>query len=91
MAPRSAWHSHGRMIAIMTIRGLGDRWLAGEEVPGVAFAHNESVEILAGPHAGESGAIVLLLGIAPEPTYLVELGSARGDVRVRQSSLRSVE
>ena len=73
------------------LRGLGDRWLAGERVPGVIFAHNESVEILAGAHAAEVGAIVLLMGIEPEPTYLVELGSGQGDVRVRQSALRSME
>jgi hypothetical protein len=66
---------------------LGDRWLAGEAVPGVDFARNDSVRIVAGAHTGESGSITLLIGIRPEPTYLVELGSGRGDVRLRQSEL----
>jgi hypothetical protein len=73
----------------MNIRGLGDRWLAGGAVPGVDFAHNDSVEILTGPHAEERGAIILLLGVEPQPVYLVELGSGRGAVRVRQSGLRA--
>lgn len=67
--------------------GLGDRWLAGEAVPGVLFALNDSVRIVGGAHAGEGGSIILLIGIRPEPTYLVELGSGRGDVRLRQSEL----
>ena len=74
----------------MTIRGLGDRWLAGDAVPGVVFAHNQSVEILTGPRAQERGTIALLLGVEPEPIYLVALGDGRGDVRVRQSGLRTL-
>jgi hypothetical protein len=75
----------------MSIRGVGDRWLAGEAVPGVAFAHNEVVEVVTGPHTGTRGAIVLLLGVEPEPVYLVQLGSKQSDVRVRQSGLRASE
>jgi hypothetical protein len=75
----------------MSIRGLGDRWLAGEVVPGVAFAHNAAVSILTGPYAKESGIVVMLLDVRSEPVYLVALGSGRGDVRVRQSGLRAVE
>lgn len=74
----------------MTIRGLGDRWLAGDAIPGVAFAHNQAVEILGGSRAHEHGTIALLLRIEPEPIYLVALGDGRGDVRARQSGLRSV-
>jgi hypothetical protein len=70
-------------------RGLGDRWLAGDAIEGVLFAHHDAVSIVEGPHAGESGSIVLLTGIRPQPTYLVDLGSGRADVRVRQSELRT--
>lgn len=73
----------------MEARGLGDRWLAGEAIPGVLFARNDSVEITDGPNSGASGSITLLVGVRPQPTYLVELGSGRGDVRVRQSELRA--
>jgi len=68
-------------------RGLGDRWLAGDAIPGVTFARNAAVSITDGPYSGESGSISLLVGIRPQPTYLVELGSGRGNIRVRQSEL----
>ena len=75
----------------MEMRGLGDRWLAGDAVEGVTFARHASVSIVEGPHSGETGAIMLLTGIRPQPTYLVELGSGRGSVRVRQSELRALD
>lgn len=68
-------------------QGIGDRWLAGERVDGVAFALHDRVEVTAGPCDGERGTISLLMGLAPEPSYLVTLASRR-DVRVRQSALR---
>ena len=74
----------------MTIRGLGDRWLAGDAVPGVAFAHNQGVEVLTGARAQARGTIALLLRIEPEPVYLVALSDGRGDVRMRQSELRAL-
>ena len=69
------------------IKGAGDRWLAGETLPGVDYALHDAVEIMAGPLDGARGAIALLMSLAPEPSYLVALG-ARGDVRVKQSALR---
>lgn len=72
----------------MEVRGIGDRWMAGEEIPGVNFGLNDRVEILEGPGAGEGGAIIFLVALRPEPHYLVALGSGSGDVRVRQSALR---
>ncbi len=71
-------------------RGLGDRWLAGTDVPGVTFALNDAVEIVAGSRAGAIGSVILLLGVDPEPSYLVELATGAGDARVRQSALRHV-
>lgn len=68
--------------------GVGDRWLAGERIAGVAFALHDAVEIVAGPFDGERATIALLMGLAPEPSYLVTLPSRR-DVRLRQSELRS--
>jgi transcription antitermination factor NusG len=75
----------------MSIRGIGDRWLAGETVPGVAFAHHQSVRIVSGPHADEAGRIVLLLAVEPAPVYVVAIGTQRRDVRVRQSELRAAD
>lgn len=72
----------------MDVRGIGDRWMAGEEIPGVTFGLGDRVEILEGPNADERGAIIFLVAVRPEPLYLITLGSGRGDVRVRQSGLR---
>lgn len=66
--------------------GIGDRWLAGEPVDGISFAHHERVRIVQGPHAGVVGTVALLLGVTPEPSYLISLGTG-GDARVRQSGL----
>ncbi|MEJ7812350.1 MAG: hypothetical protein WKG32_18210 [Gemmatimonadaceae bacterium] len=71
-----------------TLRGLGDRWLAGERVADVAFGHHERVRIATGPLAGAEGLVALLLGLTPEPIYLVTLGPTAGDARVRQADLR---
>ena len=72
----------------MRTPGLGDRWLAGERLSGVAFAVHDRVTVLDGAHAGTPGAVLLLLAVAPEPAYLVALDGGAGDVRVRQSALR---
>ena len=69
----------------LEIRGLGDRWLAGEAVEGVLFARNDSVSVVEGPYTGERGFIVLLTG------FRVELASGRGRVRLRQSELQASE
>jgi len=70
------------------MRGLGDRWLAGEPVDGVAFAHHDSVEVVGGSLDGHAGTVLLLLAVAPEPLYLVAV-DGRGDVRIRQSALQA--
>ncbi|HEU4560339.1 MAG TPA: hypothetical protein VFS20_20990 [Longimicrobium sp.] len=75
----------------METRGLGDRWLKGDAIEGVLFARHDAVSIIGGPNSGDSGSIVLLMGVRPQPTYLVELGSGRGSVRVRQAELRAAE
>jgi hypothetical protein len=71
--------------------GLGDRWLAGDRIPGVAFALNERVEIAEGRFGGRAGTVLLLMAVAPEPRYLIGLGADGGDVRIRQSQLRALE
>jgi hypothetical protein len=73
----------------VTLRGLGDRWLAGEAVDGIAFLQHARVSIAAGPRLGAHGTVALLLDVTPEPTYLVRLDSG-ADIRARQSSLRAL-
>jgi hypothetical protein len=72
----------------MTRRGQGDRWLAGETIPGVRFEYSASVEIIDGTRAGKRGSVMVLMTLDADPLYLVALRSGEGDVRVRQSSLR---
>ena len=74
------------MTAPMAGRGAGDRWLAGERLPGVAFAFKDRVEVAAGSSAGLRGRILLLVALAPEPSYLVQLDAGR-EARLRQSAL----
>lgn len=66
--------------------GAGDRWLDGDAVAGVRFAHKQPVEIVGGSRDGQRGRILLLIALEPEPTYLVmlEVGT---EIRVRQSAL----
>lgn len=75
---------------MIPIQGLGDRWLAGESIPGVDFALHDAVELVGGPLDGERGSISLLMGLAPEPSYLVSVSGGR-DVRLRQSGLRRAD
>lgn len=72
----------------MNLRGVGDRWLAGEPIDGVALAMHDRVAIAMGPHANGRGIILLLLGLKPQPTYLIRLASGGEEIRVRQSALR---
>ena len=70
----------------MRHRGAGDRWLAGEPLPGVRFAAHDAVEVLIGKREGERGTILLLVALEPEPAYLVEIAGAR--LRLLQSALQ---
>lgn len=74
----------------MNHRGAGDRWLAGERVDGVAFAHHQRVRVTSGRFEGQVGTIALLMAIEPEPVYLVSLGAGMGEARVRQGALEAV-
>lgn len=73
------------------MRGIGDRWLAGEPVEGVELEHGAAVEVAGGALDGRRGTIALLIAVRPEPAYLVALAGGGGDVRVRQSALRRAE
>ena len=72
----------------MELRGVGDRWMAGEQVDGVAFGPRAPVEITGGTHTATRAVVLLLSDVREEPVYLVEL-AAGGVARVRQSWLRT--
>jgi len=62
-------------------------YLSRELIPGVAFAHNSFVAIVAGEHAGKSGSLISIEGLGNDPMYMVELESGT-DALIAQSCLR---
>jgi hypothetical protein len=70
--------------------GLGDRWMAGEPIPGVAFAQHDPVHVADGPHAGRVGRVLLLAAPPPAAAYLIAIdGDGGAPVRVPQADLRA--
>jgi ribosomal protein S4E len=65
-------------------------FLAHRPLPGVAFEHNDTVAVMGGAHAGDSGSIVSVEELGQDPIYLVELSSGQ-DAVISQSLLRLVE
>lgn len=72
----------------MTHRGIGDRWLAGEQIDGVAFQRHDAVEVSTGRHQGATGRIELLMALEPEARYLVKLEPNGRLAPVAQSALQ---
>ena len=68
---------------------IGLSFLAGEEIPGVLYKHNNYVEIIGGPHCGSRGSLITVLSLVPEPLYVVEL-EAGHDAKIAQSAIRFV-
>jgi hypothetical protein len=64
-----------------------DRWMAGEPPPGVKFGLNAAVEVRFRPPHGAKGAVISLVGLEPEPRYLVELASGE-EIEARQFNLQ---
>lgn len=66
---------------------LVERWMAGELPAGARFGLNAAVEIRFRPPHGAQGAVISLVGLEPEPRYLVELASG-DEIEVRQFNLQ---
>ncbi len=64
-----------------------DRWMAGELPADVKFGLNAAVEVRFRPPHGGKGAVISLVGLEPEPRYLVELGSGE-EIEARQFNLQ---
>ena len=69
------------------VPGIGDRWLAGERLPGVQFALHDAVEIVAGERAGETARVMLLARVGGRVEYVVSVAGS-GEIRVAQDALR---
>lgn len=79
--------SAGREPRAARAPGLGDRWIAGEAIPGVHFAQHDRVRVEAGAHAGRLGRVLLLAAAPPATAYLVVLDSTDTPARVAQDAL----
>jgi hypothetical protein len=62
--------------------------MAGERLPGVAFALHDPVQVTDGPHAGRAGRVLLLAAPPPGAAYLVALDTDGVPVRLPQAALR---
>ena len=71
---------------------VSDQFYAGRRTDQVRFVINDSVRITAGPHAKRTGAVISLVSVELETTYLIEPGEPPwGDLQVSQSKLELVE
>ena len=52
-------------------------WMAGHLPEGVAFGLGARVEVQSRLDLGQTGVVIALLGLEPEPRYRVDLGSGR--------------
>jgi hypothetical protein len=66
-----------------------NRWLVGESLPDVTYTLNQPV-CLRTTSEPQTGSVINLVGLEPEPKYLVELGSGK-DVEVFQRHLAAAE
>ena len=71
-------------------KSVAEAFYSGKRTSEVRFAVNDSVEIVAGPHAGKGGAVISVESLEPEVTVLVELGPDGADVIVPVASLRAI-
>ena len=69
-----------------------DRFYAGDRTSAVRFVINDTVCVKARPHVGRTGAVISIVSLDPEVTFLVELGTPPyGDLRIAQSDLEIIE
>ena len=52
-----------------------DDWMAGQRPDGVEFGLGQGVEVLSRLQPGQTGAVIALRALEPEPRYLIQLGS----------------
>jgi transcription antitermination factor NusG len=65
-------------------------FFAGHRSPTTPFVVNDSVEVIAGPHASRRGAVISIDTSAPEVQLRVELENGH-DVLVRVQDIRLVD
>ena len=66
---------------------LRQAWYNGDRLQGVRFALNDSVTVLRGSCKGQTGSVISLETVEPEPAYDVELSDTGSTVTLRQEDL----
>ena len=69
---------------------IAQAFLNHTPMPGVLFEHNDYVRIVDGPYAGQSGSLVTVIGLEPEPKFVLELESGF-DVEILQSHIKHAD
>jgi transcription antitermination factor NusG len=69
---------------MMRTRDIVQSFLNHTPISGVLFKHNDYIRVVDGPYAGQAGSLVTVIGLDPEPRFVVELESG-ADVEIMQS------
>jgi hypothetical protein len=67
-------------------RDVQNRWILGNEIPGIKFSMNQRVRITAGAHAGTVGVLISIYEIESDPGFQLETDKGH-DICVHQSEL----
>ena len=52
---------------------LESQWITSEGIHGVRYRYSDLVRVKSGEHSGETGEVIALLSLTPEPTYGIVL------------------
>jgi len=66
---------------------IAQAFLNHTPIKGVQFEHNDYVRIVAGSHAGQFGSLITVIGLEPEPKFVLELESGF-DIEIMQSQIK---
>jgi hypothetical protein len=70
---------------------LESRWVTEQGIPGVNYRFGDLVQIKAGEYSGQTGKVIALISIEPEPVYVVILPPDEKSTVVSQRLLQSSE
>lgn len=82
--------AHARWVPRRFDADVVDRWMGGESLPGVAYSPDQPIFVRSASKPQPAGTVVELMGLEPEPRYLVKLGSGP-DVEVFQRNLTATK
>lgn len=73
----------------MTQYELESRWITAEGIPGVNYRFSDLVHIKSGEFSGQTGEVIALISIKPEPVYVVVLPPDETSTVLPQRELES--